>query len=110
MSMLNRKERILTMLDSDPENDFLLFALAKEFENEKLYEEAINTYQKLILIHPKYIGAYYHLAKILHIQLKKEEAIQELKKGIEQAKSLKDHHSLAEMQNLLNEIVLEDLM
>lgn len=110
MSMLNRKERILTMLESDPENDFLLFALAKELENENLIEEAINTYRQLIRIHPKYIGAYYHLAKILQIQLKTEEAILVSKKGIELAKDLKDLHSLAEMQNLLNEIEMENLM
>ncbi|MBK6861220.1 MAG: tetratricopeptide repeat protein [Saprospiraceae bacterium] len=110
MSMLNRKVRILTMLESDPENDFLLFALAKELENEKLTEEAINTYRQLIRIHPKYIGTYYHLAKILQFNLNTEEAILVLKNGIDQAKALKDLHALAEMQNLLNDIEMEDLM
>jgi len=110
MSMLNRKERILTMLESDPENDFLLFALAKELENENLIEEAISTYRQLIGIHPKYIGAYYHLAKILHTNLNMEGAILVLKNGIELAKALKDLHALAELQNLLNDIEMEDLM
>ena len=110
MSMLNRKERILTMLESDPENDFLLFALAKELENENLIEEAINTYRQLIRIHPNYIGTYYHLAKILQINLNTEEAILAIKNGIDQAKALKDLHALAELQNLLNDIEMEDLM
>ena len=35
MSMLDRKERILNLLEANPEDDFLLYALAKEFENGK---------------------------------------------------------------------------
>jgi len=106
--MLYRKERILSLLESDPEDDFLLFALAKEFENENLLEESINTFQKLLQIHPNYIGAYYHLAKALDETQKKAEALLIIKEGMERAKSLKDLHSLAELQNLSSAIEMND--
>ncbi|HRG68644.1 MAG: hypothetical protein JNL65_06850 [Saprospiraceae bacterium] len=110
MSMLDRKERILNLLEANPEDDFLLYALAKEFENEKQMDESILTFQKLLKIHPNYIGAYYHLAKALVSNQKKTEGILVIKDGIERAKALKDLHALSELQSLLNEIQMEDLI
>ena len=110
MSMLDRKERILNLLEANPEDDFLLYALAKEFENEKQMDESILTFKKLLKIHPNYIGAYYHLAQALVSNQKKPEGILVIKDGIERAKALKDLHALSELQSLLNEIQMEDLI
>lgn len=87
------------MLNSDPENSFLLYALAKEFENEGLIPEAIKQYEKLKNLDPKYSGLYYHLARLYYDTNELTKAFEILDSGIQICKEIGDQHALSELQN-----------
>ena len=45
-----------------------------------------------------YVGSYYHLAKLLERQGKREEAIATYEKGLQVAKKIGDRHAYNELQ------------
>ena len=97
---MTRKENIKTMLKDDPKSSFLHFALAKEFENEDNFAEAINEYEWIRSNDADYVGMYYHLAAAAIEDEREEEFIETVfKEGKECATKLKDQHALAELQN-----------
>ncbi len=87
------------MLKEDPVNSFLLFALAKEQEKIGQIELAIQTFLALKEKDKEYVGLYYHLAKLYEQIEEKDQALTTYIAGIGIAKSLKDQHALAELQN-----------
>jgi len=94
-----RKEQLEVMLKSDPEDAFLLFAYAKEFEKLNDTSKALEIYQKLLGLDPKYVGTYYHLGKLYEDMDDKEKAIQIYEQGINVTKEAKDLHALSELQS-----------
>ena len=58
-----RFKQIQKMLIENPEDSFLRFALAKEYEKKSEWIQSIELYIKIVESDPDYIGAYYHLAK-----------------------------------------------
>ncbi len=88
------------MLENAPEDTFLLFAAAKEFDALNKWSEAKTYYYRLLDIDQEYIGAYYHLSELHHRseEIKKAEEIAE--KGIKLAKALQDEKNLAELIQL----------
>lgn len=94
-----RKEQLEEMLKSDPEDAFLLFAYAKEFEKINNKPQALEIYLKLLQIDPKYVGTYYHLGKLYEDMEDKEKAIQIYDQGILLTKEVKDLHALSELQS-----------
>lgn len=96
-----RKQKIIKMLETDPDDPFLLFALAKELENEDDLSESEKIYEALIQQHPDYIGSYYHFGKLLEqlSQLEKAKEIYQI--GITKCLESNDLHSKAELQSAL---------
>lgn len=107
---MTRKKQLSDLLKDSPEDSFLLFAMAKEFENEENYEEACNYYSKIQQFDAKYVGMYYHYAHAL-IELEEDEnKIMEIfKQGIEMATQLNDLHAKAELQNAFTNWEMENL-
>lgn len=100
MNSQHRIERLTAMLEEQPNDSFLLFALAKEYEASGLDDKARTNYVQLLSNDPEYIGAYYHLAD-LHIRLKEfSEAASVINKGVALADSLKDSKNKAELMQL----------
>ena len=92
------------MLESSDNQDFILFALAKEYEKSGRLEEAENTWLKLLSEYPGYTGAYYH-ATSLKIRLEKPlEALEIGNKGREVCKVAGAMHDLSELESLLESI------
>ena len=60
----DRLPKLLQFLQQSPEDAFLLFAVAKEYEKRGDDTQAETHYQKLLDIHPDYTGLYYHLGKL----------------------------------------------
>ncbi|MFI5148519.1 MAG: tetratricopeptide repeat protein [Bacteroidia bacterium] len=69
-----RLEQILEMLNADPADSFLNYALALEYEKAGKPEEAIRMLEKLLERDPSYTGAYYKLGQLY-------ESVKELKKA-----------------------------
>ena len=65
MNPISRKDQLLQMIENEPEQVFLHYALAKEFEKELNWIEASKNYQLILQIDANYIGVYYHYGKLL---------------------------------------------
>ena len=89
------------MLETDPNNSFLLFAIAKELENEENWQEARNTYENLFLNDDSYVALYYHYGKLLERLQEKEAASEMYKLGITKCLESNDLHSKSELQSAL---------
>lgn len=95
----DRLSKLLAFLVDSPDDSFLIFAVAKEYESAGQVDQALKHYLLLKEKDPEYIGLYYHLANLyIHIQ---EEilAMTIYKEGIELAKKQSDFHALSELNN-----------
>ncbi len=95
--MTQRLELLQSMLEESPNDSFLLFALAKEYEKINQLDDALLTYFKLKEIDVNYVGLYYHLGKLLEQKERIEEAFFTYKEGMTIAKSQGDQHSFNEL-------------
>ncbi len=106
-SKYRKIQQIQAFLMDQPNDPFLHYALAKEYEKLNLFEEASQKFSELVTQFPNYIGTYYHYGRLLSIQKNHQEALNILEKGIVIAESLGDLHSLAELKNLLVNLELD---
>ena len=93
-----RIQQLKKFLESDPEDPFLLYALAMEYVKTD-QQEARLYYQKLLNGHPDYVPTYYHAAALYASLNEAENAEATYKKGIEMARKAGDAHALRELQN-----------
>jgi tetratricopeptide (TPR) repeat protein len=96
---VNRLEQLNAFLLESPNDPFLHYAIAKEYEKEKNTQEALRKYLWLTANHPGYVATYLHLGNLLIEQGEKEAALAWFNQGIEQAKAAKELHSLSELQS-----------
>jgi len=102
-----RIDTLKGFLADDPEDTFVIFALAKEYEKLNVLKKALDTYIHLLEVDPDYVGAYYHLANI-YIQLgQKDEAMETYNTGISVAKKLADFHALSELHSAKTNLDLD---
>ena len=92
-----RLNKLLDLLKQDPDDSFLLFAVAKEYEKNGNDTEAILKYTSIIGKDPGYIGTYYHLAKLYALTEEREKALTIYHLGIKECKKVNDMHSMAEL-------------
>lgn len=95
----NRIDTLLAFLKEDPEDTFVRFALAKEYEKIGTLKKALDTYLSLKEIDSDYIGLYYHLGGLYEVLNEKKKALQTYDEGIIVAKKIADFHSLSELHN-----------
>jgi tetratricopeptide (TPR) repeat protein len=95
----NRLEILRSMLESDPSDSFVRYALAKELENSGELVSALDEYLVLMNKDPDYVGLYYHLAKLYEKTDAVKKALEIYDIGINIAKKLKDFHALSELNS-----------
>jgi len=95
----NRISTLLTFLEEDPDDGFVRFALAKEYEKLGTLKKALDTYLDLKKREPDYVGLYYHLGGLYEVLNEKENALIIYKEGIDVAKKQADFHALSELHN-----------
>ncbi len=94
-----RLQQLLSFLDDKSGDSFLTFAVAKEYEQLGMVQQATEYYQKLQKADPDYVGLYYHLAKLYESMSKDVLALKIYNDGIAVAKKLGDFHALSELNN-----------
>lgn len=92
-----RLTQLMSFLKESPDDAFILFAIAKEYEKLGDNSTALEYYLKLKAIDPDYIGTYYHLGKLYEVETSEAKALDIYQKGIEIAKKIKDQHALSEL-------------
>ena len=102
--MQSRKDTILKMLETEPNDEFLNYALAIEQEKEGELSVAIETLFLLKKNSPTYLGLYLKLAELLSNSNKETTAIEIINDGILLAKSQKNTKTEGELKVLLMEL------
>ena len=92
-----RLEKLFTFLESSPNDSFILFAIAKEYEKLNGLDKALEFYQKLVDVDENYVGTYYHLGKLFEAKEEFATAFYTYKKGMEIARKAGDQHALSEL-------------
>lgn len=94
--------KLLDFLQSDPNDPFVLYALATEYNSVNDTDKALQYYLKLINEHPNYVGTYYHLGKLYQKIGQSELALDIYQKGMVTARNKKDMHAFSELQGAYN--------
>lgn len=92
-----RLEQLLNFYRDSPDDSFILFALAKEYEGLGQTGEALQHYQQLQQIDPNYIGLYYHLGKLYEQVEGPKKAWDTYTEGLQRAKNAGDQHAASEL-------------
>jgi tetratricopeptide (TPR) repeat protein len=94
---MERLELLLSYLKENPNDSFLLFAIAKEYEKAKDEKNAEKYYKSIVEKDENYVGVYYHFGKLKERNLLFSDALKIYRKGMEVAKKVKDNHSYNEL-------------
>ena len=98
---MSRRAKLEQLLESDPDDVFLQYALALEFVSEGNRPLAAERLEQLLARDPSYIAAYFQLGRILAEDGDTNRARDTLRRGIATANRAGDTHAAAEMQGLL---------
>ena len=94
------------MLEKEPADSFLNYALAIEYSAINEIHEAIRIITGVLQRDANYLGAYYQLGKLYEQTKEIKEAISIYKKGIDIAKQQQNNKALGELSQAL--MILED--
>jgi tetratricopeptide (TPR) repeat protein len=97
----NRKQ-LEQLLESDPDDEFLQYALAKACVSEGDVETGLSRFQSVIDRHPDYVPAYFQKGQALAERGRIAEAGDILRLGIEAAHRSGDRHAESEMTAFLD--------
>jgi len=92
------------LLESDPDDVFLQYALAKACVNEGNVERGLAQYQSVIDRHPDYVPAYFQKGQTLAERGRTDEARGVLTQGIQIARKVGDGHAEREMTEFLESL------
>lgn len=91
-------------LEADPSDGFTRYALAMELSKIGDFAGSEAAYRELIRLDANYVGAYYHLGRLLEDQSRKSEAREIYEEGLRRARNLRDNHAASELQQVLDEL------
>ncbi|MCB0689503.1 MAG: tetratricopeptide repeat protein [Saprospiraceae bacterium] len=94
---MNRLQTLEVYIKETPNDPFLHFAIAKEYESLGDVEKAVTRYELLMERYPEYVGTYYHAGKMYEKLHQIDRALQCYERGLEQARIAKDRHSASEL-------------
>lgn len=100
-----RLEQLLAMLENEPDDPFLKYAIATEYVKLDDKENALLYYTNLVTNHSDYVGTYYHLGKLYEKLSAPGKAEAMYRKGIEVARAARDKHAASELQSALDELM-----
>lgn len=96
-----RREKLEEMLQIEPNDPFLHYALAKETLGEGKQEEAVIELRTVLERFPDYHPAHFQLGQVLLELDERDEAREVVTRGIEAAKEQNDAHAVSEMTGFL---------
>jgi len=104
-NIMDRINKLKEYLQTSPIDNFLLHALALEYVKAGDDAEARKLFEDILERDEKYVGSYYHLAKLLERIGENELAIKWYEKGMTAAKEVGDNHSYNELQAAHEDLV-----
>lgn len=94
---MTRLEQLFRYLGDAPNDPFLLFAIAKEYEGQQDLTQALAYYTKLTAEHVDYVGTYYHLGKLYEKLNDIDAAIATYDAGMRIAQAQGERHAHGEL-------------
>lgn len=101
MTTLSRRERIEAMLVDEPDDLFLQYSLALEWDKEGKNEKSLALLRALAFGAVSYVPAYFMAGQQLARLNRIEEARAILRDGIEAARTQNESHAAGEMSEFL---------
>jgi len=95
--MSDRLQTLQGLQNDSPDDPFLLFAIAKEYEKLSDFNQALVQYLLLQEKNPGYVGLYYHLGKLYERLDQWDNALETYTKGMTVARKAGDQHALSEL-------------
>lgn len=95
-------------LAKTPEDAFLNYALAIEYVGMGKDADAKTIFENLLETQPGYTATYYHLGKLYEREGRKDDAETIYRKGITLTMKNREQHAMAELQNALSNLWIED--
>ena len=99
--MSSRREKIEAMLQDEPQDQFLRYSLACEYDNEERPDESLTLLKGLMADQPPHVHSFLRGAQLLIKLGRIEEARHTLRRGIEVALQQNELHAAGEMAELL---------
>lgn len=94
---MDRLAYLEQLLGESPQDTFIIYAIAKEYEGRGDDSRALAYYFQLLAIDPDYVGVYYHLGKLQERLEQAATAFATYSKGMETARKLGDQHAYSEL-------------
>jgi tetratricopeptide (TPR) repeat protein len=107
MASEERINQLMNFIKEDPNDPFLIYALA--IEHLKIDKtRSLELFEDLLKNHENYIGTYYHAANLYSEMGNRDQATMIYEKGIETAKKQNEAHALKELQSAYLNFQFED--
>ena len=101
---MSRREKLEKMLQGQPDDPFLHYAMAMEWVKEGKPDLALDRFDRVLALDAGYLGAYFQKANMLVGEGRTGEARETLQTGIAAARKKSDGHAADEMQGLLDSL------
>lgn len=99
MPSIAQLEKLLAL---EPEDAFLLYALAQEHAKQDEHERAVEYFDRTLASDPEYVYAYFHKARSLETLGRADETRECLTLGLETAKRVNDAKGISEIASYLD--------
>ncbi|HYE03718.1 MAG TPA: tetratricopeptide repeat protein [Phycisphaerales bacterium] len=100
---MSRLDRLRAMLEADPADAFVLYALGQEYAAGGRHEEAVAHFEKCLAADPGTLYAYYHKARAQEALGNRDGALATLRQGAQAAREAGDAKALGEITALADE-------
>lgn len=101
---MSRLEKLSKLLAADPNDAFVLYAMAQEYAGAGESAKAVEYFDRCIAADPKHAYAHYHKAKVLDDAGDRPGALAAINKGLDAAKAGGDAKAAGELGALLDEL------
>lgn len=102
MERAGRIDMLLTMLEKEPDDLFLNYALGLEYAGDlQTVADAESQFKIVLSLDKNYIAAYYQLGKLFESLMRTTEAMEYYKYGLEKAKEQKNNKAINEFGEAL---------
>jgi tetratricopeptide (TPR) repeat protein len=96
-----RIEQLLNFYKEDPNDPFIIYALATEYKSFDK-EKALEYFENLLHNHERYVATYYHVCKLYEEMGKRDLAQQYYVKGVQICRQEGNMHAFSELQQAYN--------
>lgn len=100
----DRVTKLRALLEKEPNDGFLLYALAQEYAKLGRTDEAVAHYDRAAEVDPKECYAFFHKAKVLEEARRVPEAAAALRAGLARARAVGDRKAASEIEGYLDQL------